>query len=589
MPRRKSISNSKVEDFEPKKKNPLSLLNDSNLDIDSKALFIGGKPSGIELSDSEFRFLKPSTHTRLNADTLFCNEFLLDSSGDSNLTFRHILGDDDQNMKFFISTAGATTWQTNGSSGTFNIDAVGAINFDTDGGELYISDDSAIHFFFDCNNTALTIYDDQDTGDLFKIQIAQHGATTISTVDDDATAGHLTLDADGNTIVSILDGNESGGGFHVALAGAANRAVSFSGEVDNNTTFRMYEMGGTSTSDYLDISTFEEGQTTISTVDGNASAAHLLLDADGRIIIDSVNSAGAVTDGTLFRTSGTTFGSITTHHALSTFTLFEAAGSSTNDYFEIQVDAAGATKLNTVDAAGATAHLTLNPDGDVKFDSDGILIKDNGDVSTPASGYGALYVNSDVLYFKTDGGTATNLLSGGGGTAKETVWFYKNFYSMSSTTWRGGYPDNDTANATVWGLSTTLVGSNYTDTALTAWSAQTYSNWCAPADCTVTSFTANAYQNTADTDVVVGLWKVTPAGSTNHAGNWTCDYVGGITFTANADTSTVHANQTITSFESGADFSTGDLLLICATDGPSNTGTDRSYWRINGSVLFEYD
>ena len=108
MPRRRSISNSKVEDFEPKKKNPLSLLNDSNLDLDSKALFVGNKPSGMELSDSEFRFLKPSTHTRLNADTLFCNEFLLDSSGDSNLTFRHILGDDDQNMKFFISTAGAT-------------------------------------------------------------------------------------------------------------------------------------------------------------------------------------------------------------------------------------------------------------------------------------------------------------------------------------------------------------------------------------------------------------------------------------------------------------------------------------------------
>ena len=392
MPRRKSISNSKVEDFEPKKKNPLSLLNDSNLDIDSKPLFIGDKPSGIELSDSEFRFLKPSTHTRLNADTLFCNEFLLDSSGDSNLTFRHILGDDDQNMKFFISTAGATTWQTNGSSGTFNVDAVGAINLDTDSGEFYISDDSAIHLFFDCNNTALTIYDDEDTGDLFKIQIAQHGATTISTVDDDASAGHLTLDA------------------------------------------------------------------------------------DGQIIIDSVNSSGAITDGTLFKTDGTTFGSITTHHSLSCFTLFEAGGSSTDDYLEIQVDAAGATSINTVDAGGATAHLTLNPDGnvfvsgahltldatkEVVLDGSGghtkisesvadfmnfqvggedlmaiqekaatsvaqsskiwtgcpVMLKDiGGAADTPTSGYGSIYVNSDVLYFKTDGGTETNLLAGGGGT-----------------------------------------------------------------------------------------------------------------------------------------------------------------------------
>ena len=50
------------------------------------------------------------------------------------------------------------------------------------------------------------------------------------------------------------------------------------------------------------------------------------------------------------------------------------------------------------------------------FKSDGLVLQDNGDVSTPASGYGTLYVNSDVLYFKTDGGTATNLLSGGGGS-----------------------------------------------------------------------------------------------------------------------------------------------------------------------------
>ena len=163
------------------------------------------------------------------------------------------------------------------------------------------------------------------------------------------------------------------------------------------------------TGDFFSINTSANGATTLATIDDDASAGHLTLDADGQIIIDSVNSAGAVTDGTLFKTSGTTFGSITTHHALSCFTLFEAAGSSTDDYFEIQVDAAGATKFNTIDAGGATAHLTLNPDGDVKFDSDGILIKDNGDVSTPGSGYGTLYVNSDTLYFKDDGGNVSNI------------------------------------------------------------------------------------------------------------------------------------------------------------------------------------
>ena len=55
----RSIANSKVEDFEPKRKNPLGLLNDSNLGSDLKTLLVGGEPTGIELSE---------TKTRINTD-----------------------------------------------------------------------------------------------------------------------------------------------------------------------------------------------------------------------------------------------------------------------------------------------------------------------------------------------------------------------------------------------------------------------------------------------------------------------------------------------------------------------------------------
>ena len=96
-----------------------------------------------------------------------------------------------------------------------------------------------------------------------------------------------------------------------------------------------------------------------------------------------------------------------------TFTI--EAWNDADDIFKIEVDDAGATTLSTVDDGGATAHLTIAPDGDTIFNTDGLVIQDNGDVSTPASGYGTLYVNSDVLYFKNDSGTATNLLAGGGG------------------------------------------------------------------------------------------------------------------------------------------------------------------------------
>ena len=53
MPR--SLSNSKVEDFEPKRKNPLGLLDDSNLDSHLKSLKIGDKATPLQLSESEFR------------------------------------------------------------------------------------------------------------------------------------------------------------------------------------------------------------------------------------------------------------------------------------------------------------------------------------------------------------------------------------------------------------------------------------------------------------------------------------------------------------------------------------------------------
>jgi hypothetical protein len=61
-----------------------------------------------------------------------------------------------------------------------------------------------------------------------------------------------------------------------------------------------------------------------------------------------------------------------------------------------------------------------------------LLLKDIGQAATtPNSGYGSLYVNSNVLYFKTDGGTATSLLSGGGsgisfdGSTTDGVLTYK--------------------------------------------------------------------------------------------------------------------------------------------------------------------
>ena len=54
--------------------------------------------------------------------------------------------------------------------------------------------------------------------------------------------------------------------------------------------------------------------------------------------------------------------------------------------------------------------------------TDGLLLKDLGDnATTPSSGYGSVYVNDDAIYFKSDGGNTTNLLTNNFPNSIETI------------------------------------------------------------------------------------------------------------------------------------------------------------------------
>ena len=57
------------------------------------------------------------------------------------------------------------------------------------------------------NVSTLNLLSNQDTGDLFKIATTTHGATTITTIDDDAAAGDLTLDIDGDITLDAAGEN----------------------------------------------------------------------------------------------------------------------------------------------------------------------------------------------------------------------------------------------------------------------------------------------------------------------------------------------------------------------------------------------
>ena len=59
MPKRRSIKTSNPSDFEPKRKNPISLGSDSNIDNDLKSLKIADNNTGIELSKNNISITKP--------------------------------------------------------------------------------------------------------------------------------------------------------------------------------------------------------------------------------------------------------------------------------------------------------------------------------------------------------------------------------------------------------------------------------------------------------------------------------------------------------------------------------------------------
>ena len=323
--------------------------------------------------------------------------------------------------KFTFTSGGNLTATTfvagNVSLNTGGVSTTGDLEINADGGQITIKDDTASHFLFDCDNTALTIYDDQDEGDLFKIQIAQHGATTISTIDDDATAGHLTLDPDGKIICKSANTIELG---HLdaatdavqclveASADTFQKYASFQAEAGDHSQLRLYEAGGDSANDYVELKCLEHGATSLTTVDAAATAANLTMTIDGNITLDSADEIALdQTNRMKWKKAGTTYGQMDVN-TTSNFTLYEQGGASTDDYFQIECGTDGDTTIKTVDTAGAGGHLRFAPDGS-------FLIKATSGAGTDAAGWGQLWIKTGLptdLYYTNDAGQDIQLTSG---------------------------------------------------------------------------------------------------------------------------------------------------------------------------------
>ena len=152
-------------------------------------------------------------------------------------------------------------------------DEATGLTIDTDGGTkstgIYIDNKNSTTDFKNVSSA--------DPLDYFMINTIASGATTLSTVDNGAAVGHLTLDVDGDLILDPDSGN-------IYLKDSGTTFGLF-GTTGAYSVLTLYEDGGASDDDYLNIRTTTHGATEIRTVDTAAQAAHMTFNADGNVVI----------------------------------------------------------------------------------------------------------------------------------------------------------------------------------------------------------------------------------------------------------------------------------------------------------------
>ena len=201
MPR--ALSKSKVEDFEPRKKNPIGLLDDSFLDSHLKSLKIGDKVSPLQISDSEFKI-----EGDLNIKGKFINPELdfdspyIDFKMAADGTFGYVrfipenLDSTRDPLKMYFDSLGGMYTVSDG-----DINQISRTNFYW---SVHSGGSSVVTAKLEAGGK-FTLNDGDDTGDKFEIDVGTAGVTTLATTDDDGTGGHLTLDPDGDLIISGAD------------------------------------------------------------------------------------------------------------------------------------------------------------------------------------------------------------------------------------------------------------------------------------------------------------------------------------------------------------------------------------------------
>ena len=311
-------------------------------------------------------------------------------------------------------------------------DAVSDIILDAAGANVKFKSNSAAIFDFDIANNTMKIMHSADTGDMFKVQVVSAGATTISTIDDDGTAGNLTLDVDGDVIIDADGGNvtfkdDGTTIFDVIYNGATSFTIDAPGDMildlgggdatlkKNGTTFGAL----VESSNELVIKSGTTPTTAITMTGANVAIAGNLtvngttttINSTTTTVDDPIMTLGGDTSaasddnkdrGIEFKYhngTGPQVGFFGYDDSLNVFTAFTSATNSSEVFAGTLGDARfDQVILNTIASMSAAADITIDAGADIILDADGanIIFKDNSVTTLDITNSGAAAVVFDA-------------------------------------------------------------------------------------------------------------------------------------------------------------------------------------------------
>ena len=396
---------------------------------------------------------------------------------------------------------GATTITTNDSAAAaanLTLDVDGDITLDAYGKQINFAFNGTTYALYDINADNFTIKNTTNVNDYFNINVGEEGATTLSTVDADTVAGHLTLDTDGDIILDAVCGNGKG----IFLKNEGTTYGKF--DIHHNATyFTLYENGGASTSDYMSLYVKEHGETYLLTTDAASNSANFVCHIDGDIMLNPYGGG----DIKIYNDAGY-------NNVLQSF-----KGSS--HYLAEQADA-------LVDSAG----------------------------------FGQIWVHDDApnsLYFTNDAGNDIQLTDGAYNVGQFGLIYQFGGYSRPNDTNHVYVPSYGGYYAHIADMGT--VGTALGDTSAESYIAN-YRGYVCPKAMTLTNFNANVrLYNQANANVYACefvVMKGTPADNSNS--NITMTTVGIFSMSLDAENTNNVVNGTWDT--SHDNIAAGDLLLV---------------------------